>query len=162
MTARDVLGLPPEDVGALYGLSEGNQRVLLHRARSQVRGAVEAYVRCTDPAGSTPRSDVSTAGRPSVPSGGLHPGERRAPRRPRPGQQVVCQQLVELVDDYLDGALDPDLRRRVEEHLAACDGCSGYVAQVRKLLDTTCSLVDSAPPVLVARLVRALRRGGAW
>lgn len=37
MIARDVLGLSGEEVGELYELSDGNQRVLLHRARSKVR-----------------------------------------------------------------------------------------------------------------------------
>jgi RNA polymerase sigma-70 factor (ECF subfamily) len=44
ITLRDVEQCPPEEVCALLGLSEGNQRVLLHRARSKVRRALEAYL----------------------------------------------------------------------------------------------------------------------
>lgn len=96
---------------------------------------------------------------PGPPTGGLHPRSRRRPARPRPDAALVCQQLVELVDDYLAGALDPRLRLRVEEHLAGCDGCSGYVAQVQRMLVVTATLVDPAPAALVRRLVTALRGG---
>jgi RNA polymerase sigma-70 factor (ECF subfamily) len=40
ITLRDLLGIPADDVCALLELSEGNQRVLLHRARSRVRTAL--------------------------------------------------------------------------------------------------------------------------
>lgn len=43
MTARDVVGLDAAETAVLFGLTEGNQRVLLHRARSKVRAAVEQY-----------------------------------------------------------------------------------------------------------------------
>jgi RNA polymerase sigma-70 factor, ECF subfamily len=42
ITLRDVEGLESAEVCALLGISEGNQRVLLHRARSKVRAALEA------------------------------------------------------------------------------------------------------------------------
>jgi RNA polymerase sigma-70 factor, ECF subfamily len=41
---RDVDGLPSEDVCQLLNLTEGNQRVLLHRGRSRIRAALEAYM----------------------------------------------------------------------------------------------------------------------
>jgi RNA polymerase sigma-70 factor (ECF subfamily) len=37
ITLRDVDGLPSTDVCAVLGITEGNQRVLLHRARSRIR-----------------------------------------------------------------------------------------------------------------------------
>ncbi len=40
---RDMEGLSPEEIGHVLNISEGNQRVLLHRARSKVRSAVEKY-----------------------------------------------------------------------------------------------------------------------
>jgi RNA polymerase sigma-70 factor (ECF subfamily) len=43
ITLRDVEGWSSEEVRALLALSEANQRVLLHRARSKVRAALEAY-----------------------------------------------------------------------------------------------------------------------
>jgi RNA polymerase sigma-70 factor, ECF subfamily len=43
VTLRDVEGWPAEEVCEALRLSEGNQRVLLHRARTRVRAAVESY-----------------------------------------------------------------------------------------------------------------------
>lgn len=44
ITLRDVVGMDPKDVCRLMGLSDGNQRVLLHRARSRVRRALDAHL----------------------------------------------------------------------------------------------------------------------
>ena len=44
---------------------------------------------------------------------------------------LACKELVELVTDYLEGRLTPEDRRRFDEHLAACDGCTRYVEQFR-------------------------------
>jgi RNA polymerase sigma-70 factor (ECF subfamily) len=41
---RDIQGCEPEEVCALLEVSEGNQRVLLHRARSKVRAALERHL----------------------------------------------------------------------------------------------------------------------
>src|SRR4051794_14825718 len=49
ITLRDVEGFPPEEVSELLGISDGNQRVLLHRARSKVRTAIEAYLGAVEP-----------------------------------------------------------------------------------------------------------------
>ena len=38
---------------------------------------------------------------------------------------------------HLDGDLSPRDRDAVEEHLAGCGACAGYVAQVRRMLELT-------------------------
>jgi anti-sigma factor RsiW len=45
--------------------------------------------------------------------------------------QLVCQQAVELMSDYLDGSLSRRDRRRLEKHLALCDACTAYLEQLR-------------------------------
>jgi anti-sigma factor RsiW len=46
-------------------------------------------------------------------------------------RDLVCQQAVELVTDYLEGALSTRERRRFERHLRACPNCSAYLEQIR-------------------------------
>ena len=62
----------------------------------------------------------------------------RLRRRP----PLTCVELVELVSDYLEGALPPDDVRRFEEHIATCEGCTVYVEQMR----TTLRLLRELPP----------------
>ena len=48
--------------------------------------------------------------------------------------EVACKQLAELVADYLDDALSPEMRARFEEHLAGCDGCTAYLSQTQRII----------------------------
>jgi hypothetical protein len=48
--------------------------------------------------------------------------------------ELACKQLVELVADYLDDALSPEMRARFEEHLAGCDGCTTYLSQTQRVM----------------------------
>ncbi len=52
------------------------------------------------------------------------------------GFTVDCQDLVEMLTDYLDGALDPQTRSRLEAHLRLCDGCDAYLEQLRATVAT--------------------------
>lgn len=61
---------------------------------------------------------------------------------PDGGSDMDCEELVELVTDYLEAVLDPDTRARVERHLAGCDGCTAYLEQMR----TTIVLLGQLPP----------------
>ena len=47
---------------------------------------------------------------------------------------LVCQEVVELVTDYLEGALSRADRRRFESHLAHCPHCTEYLAQIRETI----------------------------
>jgi anti-sigma factor RsiW len=52
-------------------------------------------------------------------------------------EDLVCQQVVELVTDYLEGALSRSQRRRFEAHLAGCEHCTEYLAQMRATITLT-------------------------
>jgi RNA polymerase sigma-70 factor (ECF subfamily) len=51
ITMRDVEGLPSDAVAAALEITEGNERVLLHRARSKVRRAIERHLGAVEPTG---------------------------------------------------------------------------------------------------------------
>ena len=52
-------------------------------------------------------------------------------------RQMVCVELVELVTDYLEGALSRSARRRFESHLAQCPHCTEYVSQIQVTISMT-------------------------
>jgi anti-sigma factor RsiW len=75
-----------------------------------------------------------------------------------PGDPLTCQELVELVSDYLEGALAPAEHARFEAHVDGCPGCRVYVAQMRQTLAAvraTAELDASRPEV--AKLLEAFR-----
>ena len=52
-------------------------------------------------------------------------------------KDIVCQQAVELVTDYLEGSLSRRDRRRFETHLRDCPNCTAYVEQIRMTIPLT-------------------------
>ena len=58
-------------------------------------------------------------------------GLLRLRSRPR---GLVCQEVVEMVTDYLEGALSPVDRGRLETHLADCPHCAEYLVQIRETI----------------------------
>ena len=58
--------------------------------------------------------------------------------------ELSCQELVELVTDYLEGALPPSDRRRVEAHLAVCTGCRNYLDQMRRTIALSGTLTEES------------------
>ncbi|WP_283097550.1 zf-HC2 domain-containing protein [Frankia sp. AgB32] len=69
-----------------------------------------------------------------------------------------CDELVEVVTDFLDDALDAATRRRFTEHLEECDGCDAYVGQLRTTVGLTGMLrEDDLRPDMRDRLLAAFR-----
>jgi anti-sigma factor RsiW len=72
--------------------------------------------------------------------------------------ELTCEELVELITDYLEGAMPPADRDRFEDHLAHCEGCRTYLAQVQRTISTAGSLSgESIPAPARARLLEAFR-----
>jgi anti-sigma factor RsiW len=54
--------------------------------------------------------------------------------------KLTCVELVELVTDYLDGALSRRDRARFEAHIEACGNCTEYLEQFRRTIELTGTL----------------------
>jgi anti-sigma factor RsiW len=46
-------------------------------------------------------------------------------------EHISCQEVVDLVTDYLEGAMPVEERSLFEQHLNFCDGCVWYVDQIQ-------------------------------
>jgi predicted anti-sigma-YlaC factor YlaD len=71
---------------------------------------------------------------------------------------LPCQELVELVTDYLEGRLPCGPRVRFEAHLATCSGCRTYLEQMRRTIRTVGRLrAESIQPEARDRLLDVFR-----
>ena len=123
--------MPAAEVAELLGLTDGNQRVLLHRARARIRAQLDAEDGAAD--------------------------EDRAFSRRR--RAIVCREAVALMAGYLDGALSGATAARLEAHLADCPHCSEYLAQIRVTIDTLGRVEpDDLPDEALDDLVALYRR----
>ena len=69
-----------------------------------------------------------------------------------------CQELVELVTDYLEGALSPSDLRRFEDHIGGCDACTEYLAQFNRTIELTGTLTpDGLTPKAESALLDVFR-----
>jgi len=83
----------------------------------------------------------------------------RASVRPRSQpEDITCQEIVQIVNDYVEGVLAAQEREGVELHLNLCDGCSGYLEQLRLSIALTGELsADALSPELEEELCLAFR-----
>lgn len=76
--------------------------------------------------------------------------------------EMPCQEFVERVTDYLEGALSPADTARLEAHLGACAHCAHYLAQLEITLDLAGQLqVDDVTPEMRGDLLQAFSRWNA-
>jgi anti-sigma factor RsiW len=73
-------------------------------------------------------------------------------------EALSCQELVELVTDYLEGGLSAEDEARFEEHIADCDGCTAYLEQMRATIGLVGRLTPEAiSPDAERELLEAFR-----
>ena len=72
--------------------------------------------------------------------------------------RATCREVVELAADYLDGAVGPKARARLDAHLRACDGCTAHVERLGTAIRVAGRLAPGAiPDATMSRLVAAFR-----
>ena len=74
-------------------------------------------------------------------------------------REMACQELVEVITEYLEGTLPEVDRARFDAHLASCSACQEYLEQMQALVRLTGKLsARSLEPATVDSLLRAFRR----
>jgi anti-sigma factor RsiW len=74
------------------------------------------------------------------------------------GSEMTCKELVELVTDYLEGALPRGERRRFDRHIRGCPHCTEYLHQFRQVIRTLGRLTeDSLSPEAKEAFTSAFR-----
>ena len=72
--------------------------------------------------------------------------------------ELDCNEVVEIVTDYLEGAMSDSDRTRFELHLVACEPCEVYLAQMRETIRSVGRLApEDADPRGMDALLHAFR-----
>ena len=73
-------------------------------------------------------------------------------------EELSCQELVELVTNYVDGILSPAERASFDHHLEGCTGCREYVEQMRSTIEVTGRLTPAdVSPEMEEKLLTVFR-----
>ncbi len=73
-------------------------------------------------------------------------------------QDLSCQEIVELVTEYLEGTMDAGLRTAFDEHLGKCTGCSHYLEEMEATIRLTGTIKpEGLSPQFRAGLLEAFR-----
>jgi hypothetical protein len=71
---------------------------------------------------------------------------------------ITCQDVVELVNGYLERTLPAEQASLFEQHINFCDGCDWYLQQMRSTIATVGRITeDDVPPEAKDRLLSAFR-----
>jgi anti-sigma factor RsiW len=72
--------------------------------------------------------------------------------------ELSCQEIVEVITDYLEGAMDADLHTAFEAHLSGCPHCTHYLEQVRAMIRVSGTVeAEQLTPEFLTGLVAAFR-----
>jgi anti-sigma factor RsiW len=74
-------------------------------------------------------------------------------------KDLVCQEAIELLTEYLEGTLSRRQRRRLKNHLDACPNCSAYLEQIRITIRLSGSIEpEDLSPAALDELTELYRR----
>ena len=59
-------------------------------------------------------------------------------------EHLTCRELVEMLTEYLENALEPSERAEIERHIVICRGCANYVEQMRSTIDVLARVADES------------------
>ena len=77
---------------------------------------------------------------------------------PGPPPALTCQELSQIVTDYLEAAMSAADRHRFESHLSLCPDCVRYLTQMRATVRTLGRLpADPIPPETERKLLERFR-----
>ncbi len=72
---------------------------------------------------------------------------------------ISCQEFVEMVTDYLENVLIPEVCKQFEEHMEKCPGCETYVEQIRQTIGMLRRLGEGpATPETKQKLLQTFRQ----
>ena len=67
--------------------------------------------------------------------------------RNRRADFLTCEECIDLLLDYADGSMDPEVRRRLDQHLSACPPCQHYLRSYRSCTEMVQQLRDQEAQV---------------
>ena len=71
---------------------------------------------------------------------------------------LTCRELIEIITEYLEGAMPPAERIRFEDHVRGCTGCTRYLAQMRVTIETLGEIgLENIQPAAKSELMSAFR-----
>lgn len=140
LVLHDVEELSTEEIAKVLGLSEGNVRVRLHRARLFVR---REWARKPSARGPEDQKAANVS------------------RAPVP-RSAKCRRIFSNLSNYMDGLLDDSLCRQLELHLKGCAPCEAFLADLKHTVTALHGLPPDLPdPEAVAEArVQALAKLG--
>lgn len=72
---------------------------------------------------------------------------------------LTCKQFLQELNDYLDPSIDPETKRHLESHVAACPNCFVVVDTTKKTIQVYKGMeAKSVPEDLKNRLWAAIER----
>jgi RNA polymerase sigma-70 factor (ECF subfamily) len=108
LVLHDMEGLGTSEIAEITGLREGTVRVRLHRGRLALRKELAHRE---------------------------HRIPRRRPARSAKSKPKQCRQIFAALSDYLDESLDPEMCEKLEKHLAGCQACENFLAELQRTIE---------------------------